>query len=235
MHNELATHIAETLQEAEPEAVATIARVVKILGPDRIQAVFQETLQVERNGGMTIEDGTRRRSAGGVFFKLLKNHTSTKERWSIFGPSWKNTNLKPAAVPLTPEQIEQLITSALQQKGTIKTAKITVIGRPGRVIEKGELIMTTCQGAGLPSLPKGLPSPPPNPPLTCLLFISRKQWQKVREVLNADKNDKLIVESYPVLDGRIGSGTVVVYVQNCTTQILQRQQRQNDIAQKDRA
>jgi len=41
------------------------------------------------------------------------------------------------------------------------TAKLTLIGRPGHVIQAGECVITTLQSSDkLPTLPKGLPVPP---------------------------------------------------------------------------
>ncbi len=63
------------------------------------------------------------------------------------------------------------------------TAKLTLIGRPGRVIQAGECVITTLQSSGkLPTLPKGLPAPPAQP-TTFVVYIAAKQWRKVEAAL----------------------------------------------------
>jgi hypothetical protein len=60
--------------------------VIKVLGEDRIQALPEQTQQIEaKGGGMLTDDGIQRRTPGGVFFKLTKSQTTPKERWAIFG------------------------------------------------------------------------------------------------------------------------------------------------------
>lgn len=57
---------------------------------------------------------------------------------------------------------------------------------------------------------------------THLVYITQKQWRKVKDTLNQNADDKLIVEGYPVLDKRIvQGGTLTVYVQSTTTKLLE--------------
>jgi hypothetical protein len=96
--------------------------------------------------------------------------------------------------------------------------KITLIGRPGRIVEKGEVVLTSMQQGGkAPSLPQGLP-PLPTEPTTYILYIARKQWQKVAKAIT-NPEDALIVEGLPVLDKRLG--TIAVFAQSVTTKWLQ--------------
>ena len=74
-------------------------------------------------------------------------------------------------------------------------------------------------------LPKGLPAPPAEP-TTYLVFIAMKQWKKVKDSLNQNSDDKLIVEGFPVLDKRIGEGALTVYAQMVTTTHIQRAKRE---------
>ena len=73
--------IAEALGETEPGPLKTIERVIKVLGEERGQALLEQTRQVEaEGGGMLTDDGSQRRTPGGVYFKLVKNQTEPKER-----------------------------------------------------------------------------------------------------------------------------------------------------------
>ena len=77
--------------------------------------------------------------------------------------------------------------------------KMILIGRPGRVIEKGEVVITSIKSSSVPSLPKGLPQPPDDS-TTYIVYIALKQWRKVRESIQKNPDDKLIIEGYPALD-----------------------------------
>ncbi|HMO58544.1 MAG TPA: phosphorylated adapter RNA export RNA-binding domain-containing protein [Roseiflexaceae bacterium] len=64
--------IADALGETDPQPVALIKRIVRRLGIERVAALLAATRQIEANGGMPTRDGRRRRTAGGVFFELVK-------------------------------------------------------------------------------------------------------------------------------------------------------------------
>jgi hypothetical protein len=91
--------------------------------------------------------------------------------------------------------------------------KITPVGRPGRIVEKGSVVLTTMQSSKAPTLPRGLPEPP-GEPMTCVVYIAGKQWRKVAEAIR-DPQDKLIVEGYPAFDKRLGA--LVVFATSVAT------------------
>ena len=99
--------------------------------------------------------------------------------------------------------------------------KITLVGRPGRIIQKQGYIMTGMTARTMPSLPKGLPTPPAKPTVYTV-YISLKQWAKVAEALG-NSEDVLIVEGTPVYDPELEG--IAVYVTNATTKLLQQAQR----------
>jgi hypothetical protein len=93
----------------------------------------------------------------------------------------------------------EIVPELLTQAKEIKSVKITLIGRPGRVVEKGAVMLTSMQqGSKAPSLPKGLP-PVPEEPTVYIVYITRKQWRKVAKAIR-NPEDVLIVEGLPVLD-----------------------------------
>ena len=103
------------------------------------------------------------------------------------------------------------------------TAKLTLIGRPGRVIQADECVITTLQSSGkLPALPKGLPAPPAQP-TTFVVYIATKQWRKVETALK-DPADALIVEGVPVYDERLPG--LALLAQSVTTKVMQAAKRQ---------
>ena len=62
--------IADRLQEEKPEMIVDL---VRILGRRAVWEYFQKTQKVESEGGMMINNGARRRTAGGVFCHLLRS------------------------------------------------------------------------------------------------------------------------------------------------------------------
>ncbi|CAO1338052.1 unnamed protein product [Diamesa hyperborea] len=73
---EIAYDIADKLQEEKSDL---ILRIVKIVGFNICNIIYEETKQTEANGGMLIMNGRRRRTAGGVFLFLLKNSKQIDE------------------------------------------------------------------------------------------------------------------------------------------------------------
>lgn len=205
--------IAATLKETKSTPLAEIERVVTILGEERALTLLEETLKVEAEGGMPTDDGKRRRSLGGIYFKLVKDQTIPKERGKIFGPS--------SYVPFKAiawEDSAQLSTTILKlPKGEAETVKISIVGRPGRVIEKESVVITSMQNSAPPNLPKGMPKLPADP-TTYIVYIGRKHWLKVKESLDNNADEQLIIDGYPMFDKRIGkTGAMTVYALSVKT------------------
>ncbi|XP_055838058.1 phosphorylated adapter RNA export protein [Episyrphus balteatus] len=68
---DIAREMANKLFEEKDEL---LLRVVETIGPDMAVEIFKEAQRIERDGGMMILNGKRRRTPGGVFLFLLKNH-----------------------------------------------------------------------------------------------------------------------------------------------------------------
>jgi hypothetical protein len=212
--------IARQLNEPDPLAIEQIERIVQHLGADAALAFLQEALEVEAQGGMLLPDGSRRRTPGGVFFYLIKGRIPRKTRGLIWPHLRKQP--KPKIIPMRWEDRLELVSEASQYPGEVTTVKITLIGRPGRIVEQSNVILTTMQNTKAPTLPKGLPEPPAEP-TTYVVYIARKQWNRVAEAIQ-DPKDKLIVEGYPVFDKRLGA--LAVFATFVTTKNLQAVQRQ---------
>ena len=215
-----AADIARQLGETNPVAVEQIELIVQHIGAEAALALLQETLAAEAQGGMMLPDNTRRRTPGGVYLYLAKGRIPYAVRVLIW-PYLKTQAHKPQVDLLSPEEWLALATEALQQAGEATTVKITLIGRPGRIVEKADVVLTTMQDTKAPTLPKGLPAPPAEP-TTYVVYITRKQWLKVAQAIQ-DPDDKLIVEGYPAFEKRLGA--VAVFATNVTTKALQAAQR----------
>lgn len=78
------SNIAKALGEVEETPLAQITGVVRVLGEEGALSLLNETLELEKSGGMTLSDGTRRRSPGGVFFQLARRKLDPEDRKTIF-------------------------------------------------------------------------------------------------------------------------------------------------------
>jgi hypothetical protein len=215
-----AADIARQLDETNPVA---IEQIVQHLGADAALAFLQEALEIEAQGGMQLPDGSRRRTPGGVFFYIIKGRVPRETRGLIWPHLGKKPKKKKQKIePLPWEECLKLVPEALEHPGEATTVKITLIGRPGRIIEKGNVVLTTMQGTRAPTLPKGLPEPP-DEPTTYVVYIARKQWRRVAEAIQ-DPQDKLIIEGYPAFDKRLEA--ITVFAMNVTTKNLQAARRQ---------
>jgi hypothetical protein len=225
---EVVQKIATALGETNETPLAEIRRAIEVLGEEKALGILGETLKVEAEEGLLTDDGQRRRTLGGIYFKLVKNQTTPKERGRIFGPS--------SRVPpkyYTWEESKELSTKALTlPKGEVIEVKVNIVGRPGRVIEKSTVVITSMQNSLPPNLPNGLPVPAKDP-TTYIVYIAMKQWSKVKDSINNNPNDKLIIDGYPAFDKRIGqTGAMTIYAQSVTTQMLQQERRESQRAKK---
>jgi hypothetical protein len=218
----VAARVARELSETDPAATGQIVRVVECLGAEAALVFLRETLAAEARGGIMLRDGSRRRTPGGAFFYLVKGRISRQDRAAIWPHLAQPAGKKKQKVePPAWEEVLSLAPEAMKEKGEATTVKITLVGRPGRIVERGDVVLTTMQGAKPPTLPKGLPAPPAEP-TTYVVYVARKQWAKVAQALQAP-DDRLIVEGYPVFEKRLGA--MVVLATNATTKNLQAARR----------
>lgn len=218
-----AEDIARQLEETNPEALDQIELIVQRVGVEKAQEFLRETLETESGGGLMVRDATRRRTPGGVYFYLARGKLSRQDRWAI----WPYLAPKPKPPPPPPFEWKkrlEIVPKLVKKLGEAKTVRITLIGRPGRVVEKANVVLTSMQQKSdkAPSLPKGLP-PIPDESTTYIVYIARKQWRKVAKAIK-DPDDSLIVEGLPVLDKRLG--TVAVFARSVTTKLLQAKKRE---------
>lgn len=222
-------------QLGEPN-IPLLEQVITHIGPQKALAFLQRTLEIESSGGAMVLDGTRRRTPGGVFFALVKEGLSRRVRDRLFpaparspaprrGKEATTPQPSPRPTPLEAwagreEVYRELVAS--KEIGKATSMKVTLIGRPGKVSQPGPYVMTTMRGPEkVPSVPKGLPTPPPNK-LMYVVYIAEKQWGKVDEAIK-NPDDVLIVEGFLTYDE--GLKRMSVFAQNVTTKLLQQAQR----------
>ena len=219
--------IAAQLSETNPPALAQIKAIVEAVGEDEARAWLAETLDIEAKGGMLTKNKKRRRTPGGVYFYLARGKLPKEIRRQIFYPNRRKAKAKGKGKQSKPkpfrwEERLDIFTEIEPTSGEANTVKLTLIGRPGKLIDKGQVMLTTMKSAKPPSLPKGLPKPP-DKETTYIVFIAVKQWRRVAESIK-DPEDALIVEGYPFFDERLK--TIAVLAQSVTTKLLQRAKRE---------
>jgi hypothetical protein len=212
----LVGELAEQLGEHEEQPLQQLSRAIAILGEAPLRAILAETLAIEAGGGETVMSGKRRRTPGGVFFRLVRERATGSQRRAIFPPAPDTTQPQGATQPFTWATFGVLLPQLTTGTGEVTTVKITVIGRPKQVLPSGEVIIVTLRSERPPSLPKGLPTP--SNPTDYAVLIARKQWQKVEAAIQRPE-DKLIIEGYPTHDPRFNGITVLA------TQVTTRDQQ----------
>ncbi len=220
--------IAAQLGETEQEPLRQPRRAVRILGDERIGGLVARALEVEAAGGLMLPDGSRRRTLGGVFFHLARAELGQKEFYRVFRPQGQGghqgtgTGQGTASVAVGESfdeaTFEAAAAEAMSEVGEATTVKLTVIGRPGKVVERGDVALVGMRSEKAPSLPKGVPVPTA-PRTDYLVLVGMKQWRKVADALAADPADKVIVEGYPTV--RAGFDGITVYATSATTTGIQ--------------
>ena len=234
-----ADSIAQQLGERTFHPRAQIERIVERLGPETALAFLQETLALEARGGLMLPDGSRRRTPGGVFFSLVRSRVAPEVWTDIWQarfrskaktapprtqlPEAKAPSLElPEPPPFPWEDRLGVMGDALSERGVATTVKVTLIGRPGRLVEQPAVVITTMQSTKVPALPKGLPKPPDTPTLY-VVYIARKQWVKVAEAIQ-NPDDALIIEGFAAYDAAVEG--IAVFATNVTTKLQQAAKRQ---------
>ena|SRR5258708_3691655 len=160
---EVATMIADQLGETEADPRSAIINIAHTLGSQACLALLQKTQEIEAAQGMMTSNGKRRRTPGGVWFHLARGEMTPAQRRAVW-PRLKRKKLAQAdpvtkpqkAVPKAHKQAKPApqpaaifpwedriaaIELAETEKGQISTVKITVIGRPGKIVDKGTCIV----------------------------------------------------------------------------------------------
>jgi len=232
--------IAEQLGESKSFVRGQIKAILIACGIEQSLAWLVEAQEIESHGGLMVENGLRRRTPGGVFFWVARSQMPEDLRNQIFVPYGEqrkrrkeakaqereingDSQAKPPPPPQTAHPAQpvslQSIAQLLERSGEATSVKITLMGRPGRLEHRGDLVVTTMTSASKPpSLPKGLP-PLPETPTTYVVYIAAKQWRKVEEALT-NAEDSLIIEGHCVFDPHLGQ--IAVYTSSVISKLQQR-------------
>jgi len=210
-------YIADMLQETEPEPRAAIAHIVERMGIEGALQILVKTLTVEGDGGMLLYNKSRRRTVGGIYFVFF-------EYWGHKNTPKPKKSPPPDSVPFIWADRMPLIQNAAQEAGQASIPQLTLMGRPGKIIEKGNVVLTTLLPKPQPTkdLPKGLPTLPETPTTPYIVYIASRQWHKVKEAL-ANPEDELIIQGYPAFSPQLKA--ITVFTLKATTKLQEQSRR----------
>ncbi len=222
----LVKEISRTLGETSGGPYFQIVKIVRECGIELTATAFKDALEIESQGGLMLPDNSRRRTPGGVFFFLVRSRISEQLRKKIFLSKNKRKASKRVAVEYPAfnwgERLS-ILEPLLAEQGEISTVKVMLIGRPGKIEMRQDLVITTMSHTlKSATFPKGIP-PFPSQPTVYTVYISLKQWQKVEAAL-ADPDDALIVEGVGAFDPEIQA--MAIYASKVTTKVLDAKRRE---------
>ncbi|MBA3822393.1 MAG: hypothetical protein H0X24_00655 [Ktedonobacterales bacterium] len=226
-----AADLADHLGEQESGARYRIWQIMRTMGEEGALALLQEAQEIEAAGGQLIGNGSRRRTFGGIYFHLARERLTRDPAYDWIFAQPQPTKKKPPSdaaaqsapappVPTAPflwTERQALIDAALQQNGGSTTMKVTLVGRPGAIVEKDQFVMTSMPTQKIPELPRGLPIPEQTQ-TQVLVYIALKQWRKVAEAIQ-QPDDVLIIEGFGIYEPAIKG--MAVLATTTTTKRLQ--------------
>lgn len=222
-YSQTARQLASELGEDQRDPLDQIKLVVRKLGPEAANELAARAKTIHSSDGMTVADGSRPRTVGGVFFQLARQELGhplnlqgqRRMKWAIAADIASEAASSETGTTNDPETTE---------RGEANV-KITLVGRPGQIVKREKVVVTTMYNQKRPALPKQLPKmsgADVETPYT--VFIAAKQWRKVADAINDDKEDRLVIEGYPFLDPDVKG--ICVFAKSTTTVGLQRTQRE---------
>jgi hypothetical protein len=245
----LSDWIIQELGEAPGPPQTQIRQITVLYGPEFVQWLLEEVRRIEGEGGILTQDESRRRTPGGVYLLLAKQYAETDEQRAIFRnkpekKAWlrikrrtpKGTVPNPPGTKPKPiydwDALREDVGEVFNERGISERMKLTLIGRPGKIKERRDMVIATIDYTPPSRLtfPRGVPTPP-KIPTTYVVYMGAKQWRKNSNVLE-HPDDALIIEGICVFDPQMGVNTI--FAQSVSTRRIQQKvktQRAKDKAE----
>ena len=223
----VAENIAKELGEKSRKPKRQIFLIVKRCGVEFAQKLLDDAKAIQNDGGMLTQDGKRQRTLGGVFFHLARQRIPPEIRQEIFY-SWRiesQQRLEREAQfdPFEYSHRNTIIPALLENKGKVQEVKITMVGRPGEIERRQNLVIFTMQDSVKEetALPRGVPHPDPAP-VDYTVYISANQWERVEEAIE-NPQDELLIDGVCKFDGE--TKTMAVFATFVTTRKLKKKEK----------
>ena len=232
-----AQKIAVTLGETEAKPILQIARIVDTLGPEETDALVAKAQAAFAGEGVLTQDGSRTRNLGGSFFWLVREQVGPKVWRKQIKPVLSPK--KALAVNLG-EQFAVMREAASRQNfkaGDTSKVELTLTGTPLSVQKQQTFVaLSFIDKDAAPPLPKGVPTlerkgtskaeaksedtsegtaeqkPAKGKGGTrYLVLVATKRWAKIEEALKHNKNDKLVIKGYSLVQPNFDGIVVLAY------------------------
>lgn len=226
--------IAKALGETERKPIGQISAIVKKCGIEFADQLLADTLAIQNDGGMPTKDGKRKRTPGGVFFVLARERVPEDIKQEIFY-IWRAVVERRQEIEAQFPEFEweerTSIVQGMDEKGTVAEVKINLVGRPGPIERRKNLIILRMMDEFSEELvfPAGVPHPA-SLSREYLVYISSKQWERVEKALE-DEKDNLIVEGLCGFDEE--TDMMAVFTTFVTTRKLQKRDRKQNQTKAD--
>ena len=189
---ETANMIAARLGETEESVCQQFVSIVKALGRTQAHALFEQTLQIEQNGGMMLPDHSRRRTPGGVFSiwpiprgcqkkgRPSKDQASKNQRQRSQRLSKPHRQRQPYHLPLSPGKTGSLCWKSCKQRKKQRAPKSCSWGNWRNMSIKGPTRQVSCNRRDARACPKDCPPDRrATPTIWCLLAPNDgRLWQE---------------------------------------------------------
>jgi len=109
------------------------------------------------------------------------------------------------------------------------SSKITLTGRPGPIQKQHQYVAFSMKAPPPPPLPKGLPALKGE--TKYLILVAEKQWNKVEDQINKDKEDKLYIEGFSTVQPDFPGIVVLAQTINTTGLMRGRKEQQRNQTQ----
>jgi len=76
--------VAARLRERRPDVVYQIDQIVQVLGRPTVEELCGQAEAIQAAGGERLANGTRKRTLGGIFFRLARERTPPAQRDGIW-------------------------------------------------------------------------------------------------------------------------------------------------------
>ena len=232
-----AQKLAATLGETEEKPFIQIARIVETLGPEETDAWVAKAQAAFAGDGVLTQDGSRKRNLGGSFFWLVREHVGPKVWRKKIKPVLSHKKLLASHLEKHYATIREAASRQNFKAGDASKVELTLTGTPISVQKQATFVaLSFIDKDPAPPLPKGVPtlarksagkSEAPTAGNTdgtaeqkagksksetrYLVLVSLKQWPKIEEALKKNKNDKLIVKGYSLVQPNFAGIVVLAY------------------------
>lgn len=218
-----AQEVAEKLGETDEKPIQQMELIIEHMGKEFVEQQLQKTEDIEANGGMKIEDKSRRRTKGGVFFYIAKANIPPDTRALIFPNYGQAAKGKVLEWTERAKHIQPMLDEP-EEHGEMQFVKMYIQGRPGKIIILDNSVMTTISHEQQRSpMPRGVPHPPEQAQIYTV-YMGIKQWEPVKPYLDKYKTDKLMIEGTIVWDDELN--TFAVFAESVTSKRLEKAKRQ---------